>query len=95
MALTVNEVIERLQRDIDDVSITDMRYFLAVSTQAVKDHVRDKFDPDNMVHQHAIVMLCGYYSSNRDLSKNMTTNGSFLPEPVIAVLNSYYVPLVV
>lgn len=95
MALTVEDVIRRLQLDSDDVVIEDMQYFLDVATQAVRNHIKTKFDAENVVHQHAIIMLCGYYSSQRELGKDMVANGSFLPDPVLALLNPYYVPLVI
>ncbi|ENW95966.1 MULTISPECIES: head-tail connector protein [Acinetobacter] len=94
MPLTVNDVAVHLRYDIDDQTMTDLQGLLDVSTQAVHDHIKAKFDADNKVHQRAILLLCGYYDKYRNVETGMPMFGDFLPDPVRALLNPYYVPLV-
>ena len=94
MPLVVNDVAIHLRYDLDDQTTTDLQRLLDVSTQQVQDHVKTKFNEDNKVQQHAILLLCGYYDKYRNAETGMPTFGDFLPDPVRAMLNPYYVPLV-
>lgn len=93
MALTVTDVANHLRYDDGTYDDAQIEFDLAVGTEAVKNHIKDKFDAENVVHQKAILLLCGYYDSYRNAEKDMPTNNSFLPDPVLALLNPYYVPL--
>lgn len=95
MPLTVNDVAIHLRYDLGDPEIdASLQRLLDVSTQQVQDHVKAKFNEDNKVQQHAILMLCGYYDKYRNAESGMPMFGDFLPDPVRAMLNPYYVPLV-
>lgn len=91
--LTVNDVARHLRYD-EGFDQEDLQMLLDTSEQAVKDHVKTKFDAENKVQQRAILLLCGYYDNYRGIEKEMPSNGNFLPEPVLALLNPYYTPLV-
>lgn len=94
MPLTIEDVVRHLRYDDDDFDVNHVNRLLITSTEAVKNHIKTKFDTENMVQQHAILLLCGYYDNYRNVEKNMEINGRFLPDPVLALLNPYYVPLV-
>lgn len=94
MALTVNDVARNLKYD-EGFDVDDLQMLLDTAEQAVKDHVLTKFDTENKVQQRAILLLCGYYDNFRNIEKEMSSNGNFLPEPILAILNPYYTPLVV
>lgn len=94
MPLTVNDVAVHLRYDVDDQTLTDLQQLLDVATQQVRDHVKTKFDEENKAQQHAILLLCGYYDKYRNVETGMPMFGDFLPDPVRALLNPYYVPLV-
>ena len=95
MPLVVNNVAIHLRYDLDDQTMTDLQRLLDVSVEAVKNHVKTKFDADNKVQQHAILLLCGYYDKYRNVENGMPMFGDFLPDPVRALLNPYYLPLVI
>ena len=92
MALTVTDVARNLKFD-DGYDVDDLQMLLDSAEQAVKDHVKTKFDAENKVQQRAILLLCGYYDNYRNIEKEMPSNGYFLPEPVLTLLNPYYTPL--
>ncbi|WP_394651159.1 head-tail connector protein [uncultured Acinetobacter sp.] len=92
MALTLNDVARNLRYD-EGFDENDLQELLDTAEQAVKDHVKTNFDAENKVQQRAILLLCGYYDNYRNIEKEMPSNGSFLPEPVLALLNPYYTPL--
>ena len=94
MALTVNDVARNLKYD-EGFDVDDLQMLLDTAEQAVKDHVLTKFDAENKVQQRAILLLCGYYDNFRNIEKEMPSNGYFLPEQILAILNPYYTPLVV
>lgn len=95
MPLTVNDVIRHLKYDEGSADRDDLQSLLDVAEQAVKDHVLSKYDAENKAQQRAILLLCGYYDKYRNLEGEMPTNGSFLPQPVLVLLNPYYKPLVI
>lgn len=92
MVLTLNDVARNLRYD-EGFDENDLQELLDTAEQAVKDHVKTNFDAENKVQQRAILLLCGYYDNYRNIEKEMPSNGSFLPEPVLALLNPYYTPL--
>lgn len=95
MALTVADVARNLRYDEGGYDENDMQMLLDSAEQAVKDHVGSKFDAENKIQQRAILLLCGYYDSFRNTEKEMPSNGSFLPEPILAILSPYYIPLAI
>ena len=92
--LTVDDVASHLRYDLDDQITADLQRLLDASTQQVQDHVKTKFNAENKVQQLAILLLCGYYDKYRNAETGMPMFGDFLPDPVRALLNPYYVPLV-
>ncbi|WP_336938979.1 head-tail connector protein [Acinetobacter modestus] len=94
MTLTVDDVASHLRYDLDDQITADLQRLLDASTQQVQDHVKTKFNAENKVQQLAILLLCGYYDKYRNAETGMPMFGDFLPDPVRALLNPYYVPLV-
>lgn len=92
MVLTLNDVARNLRYD-EGFDENDLQMLLDTAEQAVKDHVKTNFDAENKVQQRAILLLCGYYDNYRNIEKEMPSNGYFLPEPVLALLNPYYTPL--
>lgn len=92
MVLTLNDVARNLRYD-EGFDENDLQELLDTAEQAVKDHVKTNFDAENKVQQRAILLLCGYYDNYRNIEKEMPSNGYFLPEPVLALLNPYYTPL--
>lgn len=92
MVLTLNDVARNLRYD-EGFDEDDLQELLDTAEQAVKDHVKTNFDAENKVQQRAILLLCGYYDNYRNIEKEMPSNGYFLPEPVLALLNPYYTPL--
>ncbi|WP_151838102.1 MULTISPECIES: head-tail connector protein [unclassified Acinetobacter] len=95
MPLTVNDVLERLKFDVDDDTKTYMEFYLEASTEIVQEHVGVKFDPEKKKHQLAIVLLCEYYIKNPAVDKGLQSNGYYLPESVLAILNHDYKPLAI
>lgn len=93
MALTVEKVAFHLRYDLDNIVTQDLQDVLDSAEQAVKDHIKDKYDPENKIHQRAILMMCGYFDENRGVGKETVSNDGFLPQPVKNLLTSYYVPL--
>lgn len=93
MPLTVNDLVRHLKFDADSADLEDLQDLLNAAEQAVKDHVLSKFDAENYSQRRAILLLCGYYDKYRNLEGEMPTNGSFLPQPVLALLSPYYTPL--
>lgn len=93
MALTVNDVVRHLRYDSDELIDLDLQDILDSAEQAVKDHILTKFDPENKIHQRAILMMCGYFDENRGVNKGTPSNDGFLPQPVKDLLSAYYVPL--
>ncbi|MDV7379938.1 head-tail connector protein [Acinetobacter baumannii] len=93
MPLTLHDVIRHLKYDEDSADLDDLQSLLDVAEQAVRDHVLTKFDAENKAQQRAILLLCGYYDKYRNSEAEMPNNGSFLPQPVLALLNPYYKPL--
>lgn len=95
MPLTANDVARHLRYDEDGVVNEDLQEILDSAEQAVRDHILDKFDAENKIHQRAILMMCGYFDENRAVGKDTVSNDGFLPQPVKDLLSRYYVPLVV
>ncbi|PVZ89984.1 phage gp6-like head-tail connector protein [Serratia sp. S1B] len=94
MALTVADVVKHLRYDDGLYDTDDLNHILKSAEQAVKDHVGAKYDAENFIQQRAILMLCGYYDTNRGVDKDTPSNNGFLPEPVKDHLSQYYCPLV-
>lgn len=95
MPLTVDDVLLKLKYDVDDASKDWMELYLEASTEVVQKHVGNKFDAEKKRHQLAIILLCEYYTKNPTVDKGIQSNGYFLPEPVLALLNSDYTPLAI
>lgn len=89
----MNDVIRHLKYDEGSADLEDLQDLLDAAEQAVKDHVLSKFNAENKAQRRAILLLCGYYDKYRNLEGDMPTNGSFLPQPVLALLSPYYTPL--
>lgn len=94
MALTTADVARHLRYDEDDIVAQDLQSILDSAEQAVRDHILNKFDAENKIHQRAILMMCGYFDDNRGVGKDTVSNDGFLPQPVKDLLSRYYVPLV-
>lgn len=93
MPLTVDKVAFHLRYDLDEIIQQDLQDLLDSAEQVVKDHIKNKYDAENKIHQRAILMMCGYFDENRGVDKNTVSNDGFLPQPVKDLLNPYYVPL--
>jgi len=91
MPLTVERVKLRLKLD-DDLPDDDIQEMLEQAEQVVKDHILDKYDPEHKSHQLAILMMCGYLDENRADKGDIHWEGG-LPEPVLKILERWYVPL--
>lgn len=95
MPLTTIDVARHLRYDEDDIVTQDLQSILDSAEQAVRDHILNKFDAENKIHQRAILMMCGYFDENRAVGKDTVSNDGFLPQPVKDLLSRYYVPLVI
>jgi len=93
MPITVNDVARHLRYEDDDIVNLDLQFLLDSAEQAVKDHVKGKYDAENKIQQRAILMMCGYFDENRGVSKDTVSNDGFIPQPVKDMLSPYYVPL--
>ena len=92
MALTVNDVLDRLKYESDDAVAKYMDAYLQSATQIVKKWVGKNFDADNEQVQLVIVLLCEYFTDSSSGEKAIS--GDFIPPQIRVALSGIYTPLV-
>ncbi|HAV3036657.1 TPA: phage gp6-like head-tail connector protein [Acinetobacter baumannii] len=82
-----------LRYDTNDNDL-ELDAYREAAEQAVLDYVTDEFEDGNYPKQFklAVLLLCGYYDSNRNLEIEMTGDGNYLPPPVRALLYQFRDP---
>lgn len=80
----------RYDDDSNDVMLTT---YIAAAESAVNQYITKTVDaaatPDIKV---AVLLLVGYYDYNRNIDKDMPSDGNYLPAPVRALLWPYRQP---
>ncbi|TPR95572.1 phage gp6-like head-tail connector protein [Acinetobacter baumannii] len=82
-----------LRYDTNDSDL-ELDAYREAAEQAVLDYVTDEFEDGNYPKQFklAVLLLCGYYDSNRNLESEKTEDGNYLPPPVRALLYKFRDP---
>ncbi|HFX6304349.1 head-tail connector protein [Acinetobacter baumannii] len=82
-----------LRYDSNDNDL-ELEAYREAAEQAVLDYVTDEFTDGNYPKQFkvAVLLLCGYYDSNRNLENGMMVDGNYLPPPVRALLYKFRDP---
>ncbi|AIS05573.1 phage gp6-like head-tail connector protein [Acinetobacter baumannii] len=82
-----------LRYDSNDNDL-ELEAYREAAEQAVLDYVTDEFADGNYPKQFkvAVLLLCGYYDSNRNLENGMMVDGNYLPPPVRALLYKFRDP---
>ena len=90
--VTLNEVKDHLRYD-DDANDTTLLAYIKGAEAAVNRYITTDVDPDATPDiKVAVLLLVGYYDDNRNIYKEMPTDGNYLPAPVRALLNPYRKP---
>ena len=92
--VTLDEVKAHLRYDTDDSDV-ELDAYREAAEQLVLDYVTDTFTggyPKQF--KTAVFLLCGYFDQNRNLEKDMQSDGNYLPQPVRMLLYKYRSPTV-
>lgn len=92
--LTLEDAKHHLRYD-DDSNDMNLTAYIAAAESAVNHYITDEVTaestPDIKV---AVLLLVGYYDYNRNMDKDMPSDGNYLPAPVRALLWPYRQPSV-
>lgn len=92
--VSLEEVKHHLRYD-DDSNDLVLEAYIRASEAAVNRYITDNMaaedTPDIKV---AVLLLVGYYDYNRNMDKDMPSDGNYLPAPVRALLWPYRQPSV-
>lgn len=92
--VTLEEAKYHLRYD-DDSNDTMLAAYIAAAEAAINRYITDDVTADATPDiKVAALLLVGYYDYNRNMDKDMPSDGNYLPAPVRALLWPYRQPSV-
>ena len=92
--VTLEEAKHHLRYD-DDSNDMMLTAYIAAAEAAINRYITDDVTADATPDiKVAVLLLVGYYDYNRNMDKDMPSDGNYLPAPVRALLWPYRQPSV-